>query len=261
VALTIAGSDSGGGAGIQADLKTFAALGVHGTCAITCITAQNPKSVSAVQPVRASVLHAQLDAVFSELRPDAVKTGMLYSSKLVEVVTRYFHDIRKPAPALVVDPVMVATSGARLLRPDAIRVVKRDLLPLATLVTPNLDEASLLLERKVGSIQEAKDAAREIFEHWGCAALIKGGHRAGDPEAVDVLFSNGRFTLLKSRFIRGAATHGTGCTLSAAIAASLAAGSGLITAVRRGKTFVTAAIESRYRAGNHEHLNHAAERT
>ena len=258
MALTIAGSDSGGGAGIQADLKTFAALGVHGTAAITCVTAQNPSSVTAVQPVRATVLRAQLEAVFSELRPDAVKTGMLFSSSLVKVATEFFAASETRGPALIVDPVMVATSGAALLKADAILSVKRDLLPLATLVTPNLDEASLLLGREVRSVADAKAAAREIFERWGCAALVKGGHRADDPEATDVLCVAGRITLLKSRYIVGAATHGTGCTLSAAIAAGVARGTSLTGAVRQAKTFVTNAIAKRYRAGGHEHLNHSA---
>lgn len=254
VALTIAGSDSGGGAGVQTDLKTFAALGVHGTSAITCITAQNPTAVTAVQAVRPDLLRAQLAAVFSELPPAAIKTGMLFSSRLIGTVTDHFKGLKARRPALVVDPVMVATSGARLLKPGAIRALKNDLLPLATLVTPNLDEASLLVGRTVASVADARIAAREIHETWGCAVLVKGGHRAEDAEAIDVLCHGGRTTLLRSRFIPTAATHGTGCTLSAAITAHLARGAALPAAVRHGKLFISRAIAQRYRAGRHEHL-------
>lgn len=251
VALTIAGSDSGGGAGVQADLKTFAHFKVHGTSAITCLTAQNPKEVTAIQPTRRDVLRAQIEAVLSRLRPKAIKTGMLYSQGLIECVTATL----KPESKLVVDPVMVATSGARLLKPGAIRTLKSDLLPLAQLVTPNLDETELLLGLKVATIDDAKDAARDIHERWGCAALVKGGHRASS-EAIDVLFDGRKISLHRSRRIPKAETHGTGCSLSAAIAANLALGKNLATAVRTAKKFVTTAIDQRYRAGRHEHLEH-----
>lgn len=255
IALTIAGSDSGGGAGVQADLKTFAAFDVHGTTAITCLTAQNPATVLAIQPTRPEVLLAQLEAIFTELPPSALKTGMLYSAKLIETASAFLND-QAATPPLVVDPVMVATSGARLLKPDAIRALRRDLLPLATLVTPNLDEASLLLERHVHSVAEARDAAREIFEKWGCAALVKGGHRASDAEAVDVLFTGRRTTIHRSPYIPTANTHGTGCSLAAAIAAGLARGNSVGKAVRAAKEFITRAIRERYQAGKHEHLRH-----
>ncbi len=253
VALTIAGSDSGGGAGIQADLKTFASLDVHGTSAITCVTAQNPEAVLALQGVKESILHDQLRAVFDRLRPAAVKTGMLHSAKLIRCVADFSGSLAGDIPPLVVDPVMVATSGARLLQPSAIRSLKEDLVPHATLVTPNLSEASLLLNGEVNTFEETVDAARAIYETWGCAALIKGGHRTGK-EAVDVFFAGDHPVLLTSRFIQGAETHGTGCTLSAAITAHLACGLGLPKAVEKAKEFITDAIANRYRAGLHEHL-------
>jgi hydroxymethylpyrimidine kinase/phosphomethylpyrimidine kinase len=254
VALTIAGSDSGGGAGVQADLKAFASLGVHGTSAITCITAQNPRAVLAIQPVKDSILTDQICAVFDRLRPAAVKTGMLHSTRLIRRVVDLFMEMDGNVPPLVVDPVMVATSGAMLLKPGAIRTIKAELLPHATLVTPNLNEASLLLNGAVRTIEDATEAARAIYETWGCAALIKGGHR-NSREAVDVLFTGDKPRLFSSRFIKGAETHGTGCTLSAAITAHLALGRGVTKAVQLAKGFITAAITNRYRAGDHEHLN------
>ena len=160
ITLTIAGSDSGGGAGVQADLKTFAALGVHGTSAITCVTAQNPRAVTGIQAVRADLVRGQIEAVFAELRPAAVKTGMLFSADLIGVVVEFF--ARGARPPLIVDPVMVATSGAVLLKPAAIRVLKERLLPLATLVTPNLDEAEILVGRKLRSLDDLQKAAQEI---------------------------------------------------------------------------------------------------
>ena len=249
IALTIAGSDSGGGAGIQADLKTFTALGCHGTTAITCITAQNPKGVSGIQPIRADMVRKQIEAVFAELPPRAVKTGMLYSADLINVVADFFaHDKRPP---LVVDPVMVATSGAVLLKPAAIRVLKERLLPLAALVTPNLDEAQLLLGRKLRSLEDLLDAAAEIHARFGCAALVKGGHLRLSADAVDVLFDGEYFTVLKARRVRGVSTHGTGCTYAAAIAAHLAQGETLPRAVAMAKKFITRAIARSYRTGRH----------
>jgi len=252
VALTIAGSDSGGGAGIQADLKTFAALGVHGTSAITCITAQNPKRVTGIQPVRADMVRRQIKAVFAELRPDAVKTGMLFSADIIGVVAEFLAGKRPP---LVVDPVMVATSGARLLKPSAIRVLKERLLPLATLVTPNLDEAEILVGRKLRTLSDLRGAAREIHERFGCAALVKGGHLQTLAEAVDVFFDGRELTLLRARRVRGVSTHGTGCTYSAAIAALLALGHPLPRAVELAKRHVTRAISHSRRAGRHWVLN------
>lgn len=257
IALTIAGSDSGGGAGIQADLKTFTALGCHGTTAITCITAQNPKAVIGIQPIRADIVRKQIEAVFAELPPRVVKTGMLFSTEIINVVADYFAKGKRPP--LVVDPVMVATSGAVLLKPSAIRALKERLLPLATLVTPNLDEAQLLLGRKLHLLEDLLDAAAALHGTFGCAVLVKGGHLKLGAEAVDVLFDGKHFTVLKARRIEGVSTHGTGCTYSAAIAANLARGQKLPQAVALAKEFITRAIASSYLAGKHPSLNQQAD--
>lgn len=256
IALTIAGSDSGGGAGIQADLKTFSTLGCHGTTAITCITAQNPKAVTGIQPIRADLVRKQIEAVFAELPPRAVKTGMLFSTDIINVVADFLTTGKRPP--LVVDPVMVATSGAVLLKPSAIRALKERLLPLAALVTPNLDEAQLLVGRKLRSLEDLLDAAEQLHATYGCAALVKGGHLKLDTEAVDVLFDGNQFTILKARRVKGISTHGTGCTYSAAIVANLARGEKLPQAVLAAKQFITLAIRSSYRAGQHPVLNPSA---
>ena len=256
VALTIAGSDSGGGAGVQADLKTFTAFGCHGTTAITCITAQNPKGVSGIQPIRPEMVRKQIEAIFAELPPCAVKTGMLFSAEIISTVTDFF--AQRKRPPLVVDPVMVATSGAVLLKPSAIRVLKSELLPLATLVTPNLDEAELLTGRKLSSVEHLKQAAVELYERHGCAVLVKGGHLKLRSEAIDVFYDGRVMRELKARRIRGISTHGTGCTYSAAITAHLAHGKTLLAAVENAKRFITDAISESYKAGKHPVLNHQA---
>jgi hydroxymethylpyrimidine/phosphomethylpyrimidine kinase len=250
VALTIAGSDSGGGAGIQADLKTFAALGVHGTSAIACLTAQNPKRVLAVEPCSPKMLRQQIEAVFEELNPAAVKTGMLFSAENISVVVKFFSKVavRKH---LVVDPVMVSTSGAKLLEPAAIKILMEKLLPLATLVTPNLDEAQILVGRKLKSVEDLRAAAREIHSRFGCVALVKGGHLKNSHEAVDIFFDGETELLLSAPFIKGVSTHGTGCTYSAAITAALALGHDLPGAVQMGKHHVTRAIAGSYRIGKY----------
>jgi hydroxymethylpyrimidine/phosphomethylpyrimidine kinase len=258
IALTIAGSDSGGGAGIQADLHTFAALGVHGTSAITCLTAQNPRGVTGIQASSPAILRRQVEAVFAELKPAAVKTGMLFSTPLIRVVVEVFR--RRKAPPLVVDPVMVATSGARLLKPPAIAVIQRELLPLATLVTPNLDEAEILVGRKLTEVEDLRWAAREIHNRFGCAALVKGGHLRGLAEAVDVFYDGRDELLLSAPFVKGVSTHGTGCTYSAAITAGLARGLDLPDAVRLGKDFITNAIANSRRVGKHFVLNWSTDR-
>ncbi len=254
IALTIAGSDSGGGAGVQADLKTFAALGVHGTSAITCITAQNPRAVTGIQAIRADLVRGQIEAVFAELRPAAVKTGMLFSASLIRVVAEFFaHGARPP---LVVDPVMVATSGAVLLKPGAIRLMTEHLLPLATLLTPNLDEAELLIGYKLKSLADLEAAAREIHRRFGCAALVKGGHLRHTPLATDIFFDGRNLLRLEAPFVRGVSTHGTGCTYSAAITAFLARGESLPRAVAAAKRYITRAIRASYRAAAHTVLQH-----
>ena len=254
VALTIAGSDSGGGAGIQADLKTFAALGVHGASAITCLTAQNPRRIAAIEPCSPEMVRQQIQAVFDELPPAAAKTGLLFSEEIVRVVAGFFKTQKRPA--LVVDPVMVSTSGTSLLEPAAIKILREQLLPLATLVTPNLDEAAILAGHKIVSVEAMRMAAREIYAQSGCAVLVKGGHLRGLREAVDILFDGRSEWLLSAPFVKGVSTHGTGCTYSAAITAALALGHDLPRAVEIGKHQVTAAIKRSYRIGKHFALDH-----
>ena len=253
VALTIAGSDSGGGAGIQADLKTFASLGVHGTSALTCITAQNPKRVWAIQPCRPEIVRQQIEAVLSELRPAAVKTGMLFSKNIIRVVAGFFK--RGNRPPLIVDPVMVSTSGSHLLEPSAIEVLKNDLLPLDRLVTPNLPEAEILAGRELKSLEDLRSAAKEIHRRFGCAALVKGGHLPIAREAADILFDGKDEWLLTAPFVRGVNTHGTGCTYSAAIAGYLARGCALTEAVARAKEYISQAIAQSNTAAGHSVLN------
>lgn len=252
IALTIAGSDSGGGAGIQADLKTFASLGVHGTSAITCITAQNPKRVLGIQACQPEIVRQQLEAVFAELPPAAVKTGMLYSAEIIRVVSRFFK--RRPPTALVVDPVMVSTSGARLLKPSAIELLKRELLPLAEVVMPNLDEAEVLVGEKLRSVEDLRAAARVLQRSFGCAALVKGGHLRGLKQAVDIFYDGRQELLLAAPFLRGVRTHGTGCTYSAAVAGYLARGRSLPQAVRLAKEYITQAIARSQIAAGHSVL-------
>ena len=253
VALTIAGSDSGGGAGIQADLKTFAALGVHGTSAIACLTAQNPKRVLAVEPCSPKLLRQQIEAVFEELNPAAVKTGMLFTSENISVVAKFFKNWKLEIGnwKLVVDPVMISTSGARLLQPAAEKILKKKLLPLAALVTPNLDEAEILAEQKISDAEAMREAALEIHLRYGCAVLVKGGHLKNSSMAIDVFFDGENELLLSAPFVRGVSTHGTGCTYSAAICAALALGHGLPHAVEIGKNFITEAIANSYKIGSH----------
>ena len=249
IAVTIAGSDSGGGAGIQADLKTFAALGVHGTSVITCLTAQNPRSVHGVQTTPPLMVRKQMEAVFAEFTPVACKTGMLYSTDIIREVARFLG--RNKPRLLIVDPVMVATSGARLLEPSAIQALCDRLLPLADLVTPNLDEAELLLGMKIRDEEDLREAAREIARCFGCGALVKGGHLKRSQVASDV-FNDGTVELLLSApFVRGISTHGTGCTYSAAIAAFCARGQSLAGAVKSAKQYITQAIAHSRLAGRH----------
>jgi hydroxymethylpyrimidine/phosphomethylpyrimidine kinase len=254
IALTIAGSDSGGGAGIQADLKTFAALGVHGTSAITCVTAQNPRRVLAIQPCRPEIVRRQIEAVFAELPPVAAKTGMLYSPEIIRIVAEWFAGHRQIP--LVVDPVMISTSGAALLKPAAMHRLQKDLLTLATLVTPNLPEAEILAHRKLKSVEDLRRAARDIHGRFGCAVLVKGGHLRGCREAADIFFDGREEMLLTAPFIRGVSTHGTGCTYSAAVTAFLARGKPLAGAVVSAKDYITGAIARSQTAGSHWHLNH-----
>lgn len=247
VVLSIAGSDSGGGAGIQADLKTFQAFGVFGTTAITAITAQNTTGVTAVHPVPLEVVRAQIHAVASDLPPAAIKTGMLATAELVGVVAE---EIAQHAlPNFVCDPVMVASSGARLLDEDAIEALLTKLLPLSTLITPNLDEARILTGLAVEGEAGMLEAAEVLVAMGADAALVKGGHGGGD-EVVDILW-DGRVVQRWSRpRLHTRNVHGTGCTLSAAIAAGLATGSPLRNSVERALNFVARAIEEAPGLGN-----------
>jgi len=246
VTLTIAGSDPSGGAGIQADLKTFAAFGVYGAAVVTALTAQNTRGVRAVMEVPASFVAQQLDAVLDDLDVAAAKTGMLASRAIVEVVAERLR--ARPVPFLVVDPVMVATSGDRLLAADAVEALRERLLPLAALITPNLREAEILLGRAIATPAEMQDAARALVGLGPRAALVKGGdRRASDgtltPDALDVLFDGTCVQELSAPRVGSRATHGTGCTLSAAVTAAVARGRPLADAVRAAKDYVWRAIE------------------
>jgi len=253
IALTIAGSDSGGGAGIQIDLKTFASLGAHGVSAVTCLTAQNPKRVLGVQPASPKLVRLQLEAIFAELPPIAVKTGMLYSAAIIREVAGFL--ARQPRRPLVIDPVMVATSGARLLKLDAVRALLARLLPLAALVTPNLDEAQLLAGSPLASIEDLRHAARVIHQRFGCAVLVKGGHLRGLKEAVDIFYDGREELLLSAPFIRGMRTHGTGCAYSAAVTGYLALGLPLSQAVEQSKEYISQAIAQSHLVARHSVLN------
>ena len=254
IALTIAGSDSGGGAGIQADLKTFQAFGVYGTNAVTAVTAQNTLALHSIHAVPLQDVRAQIDAVVTDLRPQALKTGMLATTALVNEVADAIE-----AHALdryVLDPVMVATSGARLLDAGAAAALLTRLLPLATLITPNLHEAAVLVGQPVETVAHMSEAARRLVDLGAGAALIKGGHLAGD--AVDVLWDGDEEHVWRRPRMDTAHTHGTGCTLSAAATAGLALGESVHDAVARAIRFVVRAIESAPGlGGGHGPLNHS----
>ena len=238
-ALTIAGSDSGGGAGIQADLKTFTVFGVYGMSAITALTAQNTCGVTGIHPVPALFVRAQIDAVASDIGVDAAKTGMLLSAEIIRIVARAMRD--HAVALLVVDPVMVAQSGAALIEATARTALLQELVPLATLVTPNLPEAEALTGMTIASVGDMRTAARQLIDRGAQACLVKGGHLGGG-ESVDV-FDDGRNAIeLRTVRLPTRHTHGTGCQLSAAITAELARGVPLLDAVERGKQFITVAI-------------------
>ncbi len=240
VALTIAGSDTIGGAGIQADLKTFAALGVYGTTAITALTAQNTKGVSGINEAPAEFVKRQIDAVMSDLPVAAVKIGMTASQPIIEVIAERL--LHWQAKNVVLDPVMIATSGDRLLADGAIEAMRATLMPRATLVTPNLPEAAALLGEQVARTEDGiADQGRRILKFGVPAVLIKGGHGEG-PESVDYLITADRVARFAAVRVNTKNVHGTGCTLSSAIAAGLAKGEGLEAAVRQAKDYVSAAI-------------------
>ncbi|WP_296276092.1 bifunctional hydroxymethylpyrimidine kinase/phosphomethylpyrimidine kinase [Rhodoferax sp.] len=240
--LSIAGSDSGGGAGVQADLKTFAALGCFGMTAITALTAQNTCGVRAIHPVPPDMLRAQIDAVLEDIGADAVKIGMLHSPEIVRTVAQAID--RHQLQRVVFDPVMVATSGAKLIDDPAIAVLVAELFPRAALITPNLDEAALLVGRPLTSAQDMVQAAAELIARGARAVLLKGGHLAGDT-VIDVLLeASGEPLWLQAPRITTANTHGTGCTLSSAIAAHLALGATLTQAVQQAREFVRQALQA-----------------
>ncbi len=242
VALTIAGSDSSGGAGLQADLKTFSALGVYGASVVSALTAQNTRGVTAVHTVPASFVTKQLEAVFSDLDVKAVKTGMLADAEIVAAVADAMR--ARPGIPLVVDPVMVATSGDKLLQPDAVDAYRRVLFPLAALITPNLPEAAALLRTAVATdLAGAEAQALALLAFGAGAVLVKGGHRHG-PDAIDVLATPHEVVHVQAPWIDTSNTHGTGCTLSAAIAAFLASGLSLVEAVQAAKRYLTGALSA-----------------
>jgi hydroxymethylpyrimidine/phosphomethylpyrimidine kinase len=246
VALTIAGSDSGGGAGIQADLKTFAALGVHGTSAITAITAQNTLTVTDILELPTGIIRAQIDAVLSDMKVDAAKTGMLASSAIIEAVASAID--ANAIPNLVVDPVMIAKGGATLLRDDAIHALRNLLLPLAAVITPNLPEAEVLLGRAVRTLDDRRQAARDLVALGPRVAVVKGGHAEGD--AVDIFCDGAQLVELRAPRIATSNTHGSGCVFSAAIVAGLAKGHDPLDAVRDAKDFINGAIEQALQIGH-----------
>ncbi|MGH2808587.1 MAG: bifunctional hydroxymethylpyrimidine kinase/phosphomethylpyrimidine kinase [Actinomycetota bacterium] len=245
-ALTIAGSDSGGGAGIQADLKVFFALGCHGMSALTALTAQNTVAVTGIQEVAEEFVVAQIDAVVSDIGVDAAKTGMLASSGIVEAVAKSIEAHR--LERLVVDPVFISKHKDKLLADEAISALRERLIPLATLITPNLHEAGGLLGTSIGTLEEMKEAARALHDLGPKAVLVKGGHLPGD-RATDVYFDGTDLVEIDGPRFDTQDTHGTGCVISAAIAARLAHGDELLEAVRFGKRFVTGAIEHSLRIG------------
>jgi hydroxymethylpyrimidine/phosphomethylpyrimidine kinase len=253
-ALTIAGSDSGGGAGIQADLKTFAAHGVYGLSAVTAVTAQNSLGVTMVEALSADLVTAQMEAVVSDFGVHAAKTGMLATAAIVEAVSAAVRDL--DIPLLVVDPVMVSKSGARLLDDDALAAMKTELVALAFLVTPNIPEAEALSGIPIRSEDDRREAARLIHALGPSAVLVKGGHCPSD-SITDLLLSGGAFTEFPQARVPGRQTHGTGCTFSAAIAAHLALGRSLTDAIPRAQQYVAAAIRTAPHLGaGHGPMNH-----
>ena len=247
IALTIAGSDSGGGAGIQADLKVFAALGVHGATAITAVTVQNPVEVRSVHLVPTGVVQAQVACVWAQLPPRAVKTGMLGDARTVRGVAQTLQQF--PRVPMVIDPVMISTSGKRLLTKSAVSAMKESLFPLASLVTPNRAEAECLLGITIASTDDLRSAAREFWTRFKVPVVLKGGHVASGSLAIDVFWDGRREICLESRYIPHLKTHGTGCTFSAAITAFLARGYSLRRAVEAAKAYTAAAIEASVRVG------------
>ena len=253
-ALSIAGSDCSGGAGIQADLKTMTMNGVFAMSAITALTAQNTTGVRAIQEATPEFLRDQIDAVFEDIRPDAVKIGMVSSAKLIRVIAERLAYYK--AENVVVDPVMVATSGSKLMKTGAISVLTKELLPLATLVTPNIPEAEVLSGMRVHTREDMECVAKFIGDAYGCAVLLKGGHSVSD--ANDLLYAGGGFKWFSGMRIDNPNTHGTGCTLSSAIASNLAKGYDLESSVQRAKDYISGALAAMLDLGQGSGpMNHA----
>ena len=238
--LTIAGSDSSGGAGIQADIKTMLANGVYAMSAITALTAQNTTGVKSIMEVTPEFLGDQLDCIFTDIRPDAVKIGMVSSTGLIHKIAEKLNEYH--AENIVVDPVMVATSGAKLISDDAIGTLKEVLFPLACVLTPNIPEAEVLADMRVKSEEDMIEAARRISENYQCAVLCKGGHQLND--ANDLLYRDGSYRWFHGKRIENPNTHGTGCTLSSAIASNLAKGYSLDESVERAKNYISGALSA-----------------
>ena len=253
-AITIAGSDSCGGAGIQADIKTMTANGVYAMSAITALTAQNTTGVTGIYEVSPEFLEAQIVAVFEDIRPDAVKIGMVSSSELIKTIAK---NLKKyDAKSIVLDPVMVATSGAKLISDDAIATLQEYLIPLATVITPNIPEAEVLSGMEIKTEEEMIKAAQYISEKFGCAVLLKGGHNIND--ANDLLCENGNYKWFYGKRINNPNTHGTGCTLSSAIASNLAKGRNLETSVKKAKAYISGALSAMLDLGKGSGpMNHA----
>ena len=239
-ALSIAGSDSSGGAGIQADIKTMTANGVYAMTAITALTAQNTTGVTGIMEVTPEFLAQQLDSIFTDIRPDAVKIGMVSSSALIQVIAEKLKEYK--AENIVVDPVMVATSGSKFISDDAIETLKTCLMPLSSILTPNIPEAEVLAEMKVETEEEMILAAKKISETFHCAVLCKGGHQLND--ANDLLYRDGEYKWFHGKRIQNPNTHGTGCTLSSAIASNLAKGYSMDESVKRAKDYISEALEA-----------------
>ena len=249
VALTIAGSDSSAGAGIQADLKTFSALGVYGLTAVTCVVAEIPGKVSRIEQVSARMVRDQIEVLEKNFQIGAIKTGLLCSAEIVSAVAkaiRGIESLRGRRIPLVIDPVMIASSGDRLLEAAAIDAYTDQLFPLATLITPNLDEAALLIGTEIKDREQMEKATKALASKYRAAILLKGSHLRGD-NAIDLLFHKNKLTEFSARFVRGVTTHGTGCTYSAAIAAGLACGLVLEKAIGQAKKFVTKSIARHFR--------------
>lgn len=246
-ALTIAGSDSSGGAGIQADIKSMSANGVFAMSVITAITAQNTMGVFKIEDVSPEMIKAQIDAVFEDIEVNAVKIGMVSKIESIKAISETLRNI-KNLPSVVLDPVMISTSGFKLLSDDAKETLIKELFPLAELITPNLPEAEEILMRKIRTLKEMEEAAKDLLKLGAKAVLIKGGHLEND--ATDLLYDGQEFTYFKQEKILSNNTHGTGCTLSSAIAANLAKGKSLVESVRIGKEYITEAIRHGFKVGH-----------